>query len=70
MTRLKQKFTIIIYRNSNFFSILPMKTWKRPASKVGYCSKIAEFLVLPKMAQSAQKQKGTIFNWVFISLGI
>ena len=56
MTRLMQKFTIMIYRNSKFLIILPMKTWKKLASKVRYCSKIAEFSILPKRAWSFKNQ--------------
>ena len=57
MTRLMQKFTIMIYRNSKFLIILPMKTWKKLASKVRYCSKIAEFSVLPKWPNLPENKK-------------
>ena len=52
------------------FHFLAPASMKKTPSKVGYFSKIAEFSVLPKTAQPAQKQKGIRLILMFIALGI
>ena len=53
-----------------FYIFLTHKNMKNSPLKVGYFRKIAEFSVLLKTTQYAQKQKATRFIWVFIGLVI
>ena len=47
-----------------------MKLYKKDYYTLTFFRKIVEFSVLPKMAQSAKKQKDITFLWVFIALGM